>query len=115
MKSLLVRLAIVALAIPTAAYANYGRYRTTNDEPLVGQHVFDLQDNDIGQIGGFIRGYGSPGVIIYTNRWYGERRRVTQAENLGWRAKGGLLVWLSDGDVRRMKPYDPPYWPLPVW
>ena len=115
MKSLLLTGAVLALATTTPAFADYARYVATDDQSPIGQHVFDLQDNDIGRLEGFIDVYGTPGIIIDTNPNFGGRRKITQAQHLGWRAKGGLLLQLSDGSVKRMHRYDPPEWPLRPW
>ncbi len=117
MQKVLATAAIVALALTSAtpSFAARRTHHPTSGQPPIGQDVYNLSDRLVGQLDSFIDLHGTPGIIINANRAFGGRKIVAPADDLGWRASGGLLLVMSDASVARMPPYDPPNRRLPVW
>jgi hypothetical protein len=84
-------------------------------ERSVGQEIFNLTNQRVGRLDGYLDVHGTPGVIIATTDAPGGRKIVAPAEDLGKRhsAGGGLLLVLSDASVTNLPTYRPgrvPFW-----
>jgi hypothetical protein len=112
MKSMLAAAAIALLAV-TPALASQARKETIR-AGVIGQRVFDLQDTPVGRLESFIDVYGTPGALISTDDNLRGRRILAPAEDLGWRADGGLLLALPAVNIVHLPRYIPGR-PLPRW
>lgn len=84
-------------------------------EGAIGKPVYDLQDNFVGRVDGFINDNGTPAAIVRTSQAFGgDRHRVIMpADDIQPRDRGGMLAALSDSSVAQLYPYQPGQ-PLPV-
>ena len=80
---------------------------TEGKAQAIGQPVFDLQDNKVGLVDGFVNANGTPAVIIATDADYGGHRVVTASQDITPRANGGMLLALSDSSVAQLPPFVP--------
>jgi hypothetical protein len=82
-------------------------------ERSVGQQVFGIKGTPVGRLERYIDVNGTPGVIIAGSPAFNNRTLIVPAEDLGPRARGGLLLQLTDGSIASLPPYQPGR--LPVW
>jgi hypothetical protein len=102
--------ATVAAFLVTPALADHPRYWV---DQVRGQQVFNVTDTPVGRVERYVDVRGTPGVVIAANGNFGGRRIIAPADDLGARAKGGLLLVLSDSSVNKLPTYRPRY--LPFW
>jgi hypothetical protein len=110
MKRVLTGAAVLVLAT-TPAWARHPREWV---DEYAGQKVFSVQDVQVGRLDRYIDLHGTPGAIITTDEKLGGGSVIVPAEDLGWRAKGGLLLALPNVNLMHMPRYQPG-WALPFW
>ena len=94
--------AIMTLVVPPAL----ARHPREWIPSVVGQEVYNLKNTRVGRVERYIDVRGTPGVII-RNDAPGGRTVVAQAQDLGRRDAGGLLLVLSDRGVADLPTYQP--------
>ena len=112
MERILAAAAIILLAA-SPALASQARKETIR-AGAIGQQVFDLHDRPVGRLESFIDVYGTPGALISADDNLRGRRILAPAEDLSWRADGGLLLVLPAVNIVHLPRYIPGR-PLPRW
>jgi hypothetical protein len=113
MKKLLAACLLAATVAAPAMAAGLPSHRlldlttTEGKSQAIGQPVYDLQNNKVGHVDGFIEANGTPVVIIAADAGFGGHKVMTASQDLTPRADGGMLLALSDSSVAQLTPYVP--------
>jgi len=106
--------AIVALGATLTTTPAVARHPSRWIEQSVGQEVFNLSDTPVGRLERYIDINGVPGAVVLASVHFGGHPILVAADDLGWRARGGLLLALSNSSTANLPHYHPG-WALPIW
>ena len=114
MKFALACAAILALTVTLTATPALARHPSQWIEQSAGQEVFNLADTPVGRVERYIDINGVPGAVVMASVHFGGHPILVAADDLGWRARGGLLLALSNSSTANLPHYHPG-WALPIW